>query len=88
MEEVPTKMSEFKTMGAKDGSYKGYQKINYCEKLIAGLEQEAVDSHNSTFGRIFKWLDSAIKARKGDIVSRKAQSKKAREHREKCLEQA
>ena len=37
-EAVPSKMKEYQVLGPKDGSFKLYQKINYCEKLIQGLE--------------------------------------------------
>ena len=80
---MPARMSSYKALGPKDGGYKLYQKLNYVEKLIAGLEQEQVEGHNATFGRLFKWLTLAIATRKQDIISRKAQNKKAREHRER-----
>jgi triphosphoribosyl-dephospho-CoA synthetase len=86
-EELPKKMAAFKVLGQKEDQFKLYQRINYSEKIIAGLEQEVVEAHNPTFGKLFKWLTLAIATRKGDIIYRKAHSKKAREHREKCQEQ-
>lgn len=81
-------MKEYQVLGPKEGEFKLYQKVNYCEKIILGLEAEAVDTHNATFGKLYKWLISALMTRKADIIYRKAHSKKAREHREKCEEQA
>jgi len=81
-------MKEYQVLGAKDGDFKLYQKINYCEKIIGGIESEAVELHNTTFGKLFRWLQLAISTRKTDIIYRKAHSKKAREHRDKCEEQA
>jgi len=88
MEEVPAKMKQHRVLGAKEDDFKLYQKINYCEKIISGLEQETIDAHNSTFGKLFKWLWLALATRKSDIIYRKAHSKKQRELRSKALEQA
>lgn len=59
-DDVPQKMKEYKVLGAKEGDFKLYQKLNYCEKVIYGLEQENVDAHNGTFGKLYKWLVLAI----------------------------
>jgi hypothetical protein len=58
------------------------------EKNIEGVVPEEVDHYNMTLGKLFKWLQLAIKTRKEDIVRRKALKKKAREHRETLIEQA
>lgn len=39
-DEVPARMSNYKVLGPKSGAFTLYQKLNYVEKLIAGLEQE------------------------------------------------
>jgi hypothetical protein len=57
-------MGEYKVLGQKAGEYKVYQTINYCQRIIEGGEQEAVDAYNPTFGKIFKWLKLAIETRK------------------------
>jgi len=85
-EQVPEKMKNHTVLGPKEGDYKLYQKINYCEKIISGLEQETIDQHNATFGKLFKWLWLALQTRKTDIIYRKAHTKKQRELREKALE--
>jgi len=85
-DEVPSKMKAYQVLGAKEGVFKLYQKVNYCEKIIAGNELELVEQHNITFGKLYKWLQLAINTRKTDIIYRKAHSKRAREHREKCEE--
>jgi len=59
-EQVPEKMKNHTVLGPKEGDYKLYQKINYCEKIISGLEQETIDQHNATFGKLFKWLWLAL----------------------------
>jgi len=57
-------MANYKALGPKSSAFTLYQKLNYVEKLIAGLEQEPVENHNSTFGRLFKWLTLGIATRK------------------------
>lgn len=42
-DEVPEKMKAYKVLGAKEGVFKLYQKVNYCEKIIAGNEIELVE---------------------------------------------
>lgn len=75
-------MSEFKVWGAKDSEFKAYHTINYCERLIQDIQQEDVDNYSSAFGKIFKWLSTAVALRKQDIIRRKALTRKARENRE------
>jgi hypothetical protein len=87
-ERMPTAMSEYKVLGQKPGKFPSYQTINYCEKIITGIEQEAVDSHNPTFGKLFKWLKLAIDTRKSDITLRLANAKKFRDERGKRHEEA
>jgi len=84
---MPTAMSEFKVLGPKEDTFTTYQTINYCEKIIAGLEQEVVEGHHPTFGKLFKWLKLAIDTRKADITLRLAMAKKARDEREKKIEE-
>ena len=62
--------------------------MNYCSKIIDGMEQEGVDNYNPTFGKLFKWLKLALETRKTDITTRKALSKKARENRESLIQQS
>jgi len=87
LETMPTRMYEYIAVGAKPKELKLYQKINYIEKLIVGLEEEQIMAINITFGKLFKWLKLAITVRKQDIIYRAALRKKAVEHREKCIAQ-
>jgi hypothetical protein len=43
---------------------------------------EEVDAYHQGFSKLFKWLQTAISARKQDITRRKALTKKAKEDRE------
>ena len=70
-EELPKRMADYKVLGAKDGDFKLYQKINYCEKIIADQVFDDVKKHNATFGKLFKWLHLAIQTRKSDIIYRR-----------------
>lgn len=81
-------MSEFKVLGPKEGPFTTYQTINYCEKILGDLDQEKVENHHPTFGKLFKWLKLAIDTRKADITLRLAQAKKSRDEREKKIEEA
>ncbi len=75
-------MSTYRILGVKKDEFKKYQTINYCEKLLEGLNQEEVDNYSVAFGKVYKWLVTAIQLRKQDIIRRKALTKKARENRE------
>lgn len=75
-------MVDFKVWGAKEEEFRSFQTINYCERLIAEINQEDVDNYSGSFGKIFKWLSTAIALRKQDIIRRKALTRKSRENRE------
>lgn len=81
-------MVDYRVCGAKDGEFKAYQTINYTEKLITDVNPEDVENYSVAFGRIFKWLQSAISLRKQDIIRRKALTRKAKEQRESSIKAA
>jgi len=81
-------MVDYKVLGPKEGEFKAYQTINYCERLIEGIQQEDVDNYSAAFGKIFKWLFNAISLRKQDIIRRKAATRRARENRESKIKAA
>lgn len=53
---------------------------------MAGVNVEEVEAYNQTLGRLFKWLLLAVKARKEDIIRRKAHFVKASERRAQIIE--
>lgn len=59
-----------------------YQTIVYCEKLIEGLTQDAVENYHNGLGRLFKWLTTALAGRKLDITRRKIATRRAKEDRQ------
>jgi len=58
------KMTDYKILGMKESEFKGFQTINYCEKLINDYTQEEVDLYHPGFGKLFKWLMAVIALRK------------------------
>ena len=76
------KMKGYQSMGAKEGTYKKYQTINYVESLIEGIDQVAVEDFNLIAGRLLKWLQLAIENRKTDIIRRKALIQQERDQRD------
>ena len=73
-------------MGPKEEHQPRYTTVNFLEKNIEGVVPEEVDHYNMTLGKLFKWLQLAIRTRKEDIIRRKALKKRAREHREALIE--
>lgn len=57
-------MVDYKVCGAKNDEFKAYQTINYAEKLIAEINPEDVENYSVAFGKVFKWLQTAISLRK------------------------
>lgn len=85
--QLPRKMVDYQMLGANDCEFKGYQTINYCEKLINDYHQEDVDHYQISFGKLFKWLTGAIALRKQDIIRRKAITKRDTEFREEKIKE-
>jgi len=73
-------------LGPKEEHQPRYTTVNFLEKNIEGVVPEEVDHYNMTLGKLFKWLQLAIRTRKEDIIRRKALKKRAREHREALIE--
>jgi hypothetical protein len=70
---------------SKDKLFIWYHTINFVEKNIEGISQEEVDSYNLAMGKLFRWLNLAIKTRKEDIIRRKTKEKLAKEERERLI---
>lgn len=85
---MPQKMTEFKVIGEKTGTFKAYQTLNFCEKVLSAYADEDVMNYHLGFLKLFKWLKMAIDARKANITRRKALTKKAKEDRLKKQEQS
>jgi len=81
------KIAEYKMLGKKESEFRGFQTINYCEKLVNDYTQEEVDAYHAGFGKLFKWLKAAIELRKQDIIRRKAIAKRDREAREAKIDE-
>ncbi len=80
-DEFLKKLMTYQPSGAKDEEYKRYWLLNFVERNLAGIEQEAVDAYNGALGRLFRWLQLALQIRKDDILRRKVQKRKEREER-------
>jgi len=85
-ERLPKGMAEYKVLGEKNTPHKQYQRLNYIDKLVVGLDEDQIEAVNPTFGKLFKWLKLAIATRKSDIIYRKAHNKRSEETRQSCLE--
>ena len=66
---------------------KAYQTLNYAEKLIADTNEQECFDYSPGFGRLYKWLTTAIALRKQDIIRRKAVYKRNLELREAKLKE-
>ena len=81
-DEFLNKLSNFRVLGPKDDRYYPYTTLNFIERNIEGINPDDVDNYHLTLGKLFKWMQLAIRTRKDDIIRRKALKKKAREERE------
>jgi hypothetical protein len=78
-------MLSYQVFGQKAKDFKGYETINYCEKLIS--EVEDVESYHTGFAKLYKWLTTVIQLRKNDIIRRKAHAKRDQEFRDAKLDE-
>lgn len=86
-ERIVQLMCDYRVLGSKQGEYRAYQTINYCERLIQEHSSEDVESYSFAVFRLFKWLQAALALRKQDIIRRKDLTRKARDNREAKLRQ-
>ena len=87
MDDLFRRISEYVILGKKEESYRGYQTLNYVDKITAEITQEEVDQYHPAVGRLFKWLQAAVALRKQDIIRRKAIAKRDREHRDQKIDE-
>lgn len=82
MTRIPQLMSEYEVRGGKAAEFRSFNTLNFIDTLLVGCVQEEVEAYHPGFGRLFKWLTTAVATRKQDITRRKAMTKRAREDRE------
>lgn len=76
----------YRVFKPKSETYPDYRTINFIERNVAGINHEEVELYSQTLGKLFKWLLTAIKTRKEDIIRRKAAILRARERRANIIE--
>ena len=81
------KMWKYEALGEKKNEYKVYQTLNFIEKNIEQYHPDDVDVYSSTIlGRLLRWMLSAIKLRRQDIIRRRSLQKKAFDKREEAIQ--
>lgn len=80
-EDIFQKLSEYWPFGAKEESYKEYEKLLFIQKNLEGITEEEVDEYSVALGKILRWIRLAIMVRTEDKKVRLAQNKKLREER-------
>jgi hypothetical protein len=80
-------MSKYEILGPKEGEFRSYNTINYCEKILDGIVQEDVDAYHVGLGKLYLWLRNAIDGRKLDITRRKALARQAKQNRENKIKE-
>lgn len=86
--EVPARMAKFEVIAEKNGQFKVYQTINFCERALAAHTEEEVAQYHAGFYKLYKWLVMAIDARKTYIARTKAFLKRDTETRIKMQDAA
>jgi hypothetical protein len=80
-------MLDYRYIGKKDHAMTKYQTINYIEKNLDGMTQDSINAYSYSLGLIYKWMITAVEARKKDIIMRLNESKVKREEREQKIEE-
>ena len=74
-------MGDYTCLSEKNRAFNGSHTINFIERNIEGITQEEVDKYNFVLGKLFRWMNLAIKTRKEDIIRRKTKEKREKEER-------
>lgn len=77
------RIGDYHIAGAKDESFKAYQKLKFLKRNIKKHETqpEQVDEYSIALGRLFKWLLFSIEMRINDVISRREHKFKLKEER-------
>lgn len=86
--DVPSRMAEFNIITEKNGEYKAYQTLNFCETVLQKHSEEDLSAYNSAVLKLFRWLKTAVEGRKAYITRTKALLKRAKENRATLVQQA
>jgi len=81
-------IGEYEPFGPKEEEFKAYQTINFIERILEGIDPEAVDDYSVALGKLYRWLLLAIETRKEDVQARKEKKEKLKEERQQAIELA
>jgi hypothetical protein len=85
---LPKDMMEYKCYDQKADPIEKYHSLNFIHNLIKDITEEDVKTYHHGVHKLWKWLTSAIDARKKDITRRLVVAKKMGEERQAAVEAA
>lgn len=86
-------MDIFKAIGAynpfgpKEEEYKEYEKLEFIQNNIEGINPDMVDNFSVALGKLLRWLKFAIEVRIDDVVKRRKKKEFERAQREEAIAQ-
>lgn len=77
------RIGEFTPFGAKNDSFKAYQKLRFCRKNIKRFEEkpELVEEYSIPLAKLFKWILVSLDMRGADVTSRRELKEKLKVER-------
>lgn len=86
-DEFFNKLHDYNPIGSKCGEYKKYQKINFIQKNLEEVKLEELEHDCVSLSFVYKYLQTAIEIRRGDVQKRYFHYVKLKEERDQAVEQ-
>lgn len=80
------KMGEYWAYGPKDEEFKEYEKLQFIQNNLKGIQEDAVDEYSVALGKLYRWVVFAIDIRIEDIRQRRENKKELRAMRAEAME--
>lgn len=80
------KMGEYWAYGPKDEEFKEYEKLQFLQTNLKGIQEDAVDEYSVALGKLHRWVVFAIDIRVEDIRQRREHKKELRAMRAEATE--
>lgn len=78
------RIGDFTPFGAKNDSFKAYQKLKFCRKNIKRFEEkpELVEEYSLPLAKLFKWILVSLDMRSADVTIRRELKEKQKKERQ------
>jgi len=78
-------MGDYWPIGAKEMTFKEYEKLKFIQASLAGINEEELEEFSVALTKLYRWLKLAMDCRIEDVKQRRANKTKMTQKRDAAI---